>query len=451
VSTPQEQAELALANGEPVCFTNREELSACWIGDVLAGRTGPQTRHPKGLTIEGGCLTGSADWSHDRFTVRFALVDCEFVEPVCASGLRVDGDAAFQGCTVRGLDLSDARIDGDLDLSKLTVLERDTEELRPILDLNSVNVAGSLHLRSASVHGETSLLAAVIGGSLECTGAILSNPGGQSLTADGANIRNSVFLDQEFNAVGEVRLIEAVIGGQLVCRKSRFTNLEGDALSAHSAKVTGNVFLDNGFEAGGAVQLFQAQIGGQLVCRRATLTNPDGDALSVHSAKINGNLVLDEGFDATGLVRLCQTNIHGGLDCRGARFKGSPKAFDAEEMSVSGRFQFGPTDRPTGMVNLRKAQVGQLCDEMEGWPAPSPGSNLGVLNLTGFTYGQFGEGAVTDVRRRLEWIRTQTRTDYTPQPYLQLAAVYEQEGMDYEQRQVLIAKQDDLRKYGQLK
>ena len=54
-------------------------------------------------------------------------------------------------------------------------------------------------------------------------------------------------------------------------------------------------------------------------------------------------------------------------------------------------------------------------------------------------------------RQRLTWVRAQTEHEYAPQPYLQLAEVYGQDGKDKERRSVLIAKQDDLRRYGVLR
>ena len=449
MATLEDLAIAALATGKALECGNRERVSAMWIADLLAGRVGKAARHAKGLTLTGASLTGQAQWAHDRFTVRFALIDCTFEEPLLAGGLRVAGDASFEGCRFRSLDLKDARVDGDLNLANVTVRNGQGNDPPVSLNLNSAIVSGTLHLQGARVCGETNVLGGVIGGSFECGGARFQNAGGNALVADRVKVTYSVLLDKRFTAHGDVRFIEAKIGGQFVCRDGTFSMPDGDALSLHSAKIEGSAFLDDGFNSTGRVRMLETSIGGQLICCNARFTAADGHALVLQSAVIGGKAFLADGFCARGSVSLVQTEMRGGLDCSAGRFLGAPVAIDAEGLRVLGRFQFKPAERPSGTINLRNAQVAQLCDELKCWPAPRPG--MPVIDLTGFTYGQFGDGAETEVAARVSWIRSQTSGDYAPQPYLQLASVYQQEGMDYERRRVLIAKQNDLRQFGRLR
>jgi hypothetical protein len=67
-------------------------------------------------------------------------------------------------------------------------------------------------------HGEVRLPGARIGGELRCGGALLNNPGGVALVADGIAVDGAVSFTGDdlarFEAHGEVRLPGARIGGE---------------------------------------------------------------------------------------------------------------------------------------------------------------------------------------------------------------------------------------------
>jgi hypothetical protein len=112
-------------------------------------------------------------------------------------------------------------------------------------------------------------------------------------------------------------------------------------------------------------------------------------------------------------------------------------------MNVRGAFVWsGLTSTPTGSVDLTRAQVGALVDDLDSWPAP------GQLRLSGFSYNRLGDNAEGNPHRRLEWIRRQP--GYNPGPYRQLATVYRSAGHEREARIILIALQHDLRTRGHL-
>jgi hypothetical protein len=112
-----------------------------------------------------------------------------------------------------------------------------------------------------------------------------------------------VFLREGFSATGEVRLVGAKIDGQLDCSGATLTNWGGDALSAESAEINGPVFLRHGFNASGAVQFLAAKIGGQLACSGATLENAAGIALGARDATISTALIFRD-VSVTGGVDL---------------------------------------------------------------------------------------------------------------------------------------------------
>lgn len=82
------------------------------------------------------------------------------------------------------------------------------------------------------------------------------------------------------------------IGGELNCSGALITNPSGPALHGEHLHVDGNVFLGAGFTAvgdgNGAVRLTWARIGGQLDCSGATITNPSGPALGAGALQVTG-------------------------------------------------------------------------------------------------------------------------------------------------------------------
>jgi hypothetical protein len=85
-----------------------------------------------------------------------------------------------------------------------------------------------------------------------------------------------------FSAVGEVRLLGAQIGGDLVCTDGTFKSQGGEGLSADDAEVKGNVFLNDSFSAG-KVRMRGAHIVGGLECGGGTFS-----ALDLYKATIKG-------------------------------------------------------------------------------------------------------------------------------------------------------------------
>jgi hypothetical protein len=127
-------------------------------------------------------------------------------------------------------------------------------------------------------------------------------------------VDGSVFLNDGFRAEGEVWLLGASIGGQLVCRGGVFSNPEGNALHADDAQVGRSAFLNDGFQAEGTVRLLGASIGGDLYCTGGTFHHPSGNALHADGFQVGGGVYLDDGFRAEGVVRLAGGRVGWLLD-----------------------------------------------------------------------------------------------------------------------------------------
>ena len=232
--------------------------------------------------------------------------------------------------------------------------------------------------------GEVRLLGAHVGGSLNCKGATLSNPGDRALTADGLTVDGSLVLDGA-KVTGEVRLLSAHVGSSLNCIDATLSNSADRALNADRLTVDGSLVLD-GAVVTGEVRLLGAHVGSSLNCIDATLSNPDGRAL------------------------------------------------DLERVLVAGPVWMRPA-RLDGSIDLTSARVGGWYDDRRTWPT--------ALKLEGFVYEAIDAPDVTP-KQRLGWLRRH-QDGYLPQPYEQLASVFRQAGNDQAARTVVIAKQQARR------
>jgi hypothetical protein len=262
--------------------------------------------------------------------------------------LCVDRDAA-SAVDPRGIQIHAGRITGALDLS-------------------FVSVPFPLGLCRCRLTGDASLISADLP-ALNLAGSRVL-----SVTADAANVRGDVFLDNGFNAEGEVRLLGAQIGSDLDCSGGTFKNAGKNALSADGTNVKGTVFLDEGFSAEGTVRLPGAQIGGNL--------------------GFNGGRVSE--------VKAQNTAIRGTLFWRGVE---------------------------ATSLDLINASAGSLVDDEKSWPGK------GNLLLDGFVYGHISGDSPRDAKTRLRWLERQE--PFTPKPYRQLAKVLREAGDDSGARKVL--------------
>ncbi len=188
--------------------------------------------------------------------------------------------------------------------------------------------------------GTVRLLGAQIGGDLDCARGSFTNPqvkdddaSGRALFFDGADVSGSIFLSDTFEAHGEVHLLGAKIGGNLECTGAKFLNPpdpdipeSGKALSADGINVKGSVYLRDKFVANGEVRFPGAEIDGDFDCRDASLNNPQppaekyAKALNAIRIVVKGAVFLNSGFSANGVVWLVSAQISGSLNLLEGKF-----------------------------------------------------------------------------------------------------------------------------------
>ncbi|HYW71840.1 MAG TPA: hypothetical protein VE961_12450 [Pyrinomonadaceae bacterium] len=255
----------------------------------------------------------------------------------------------------RGVRLRGARINGSLDLSFVTLLFP--------LSLRRCRIQETLDLDYVEIPA------------VDLTGSWI-----ESLHADNAKVKGSVFLAGGFRADRGVLLRKTQIGGDLDCSGGVFltpptpkTADERLALHALAMKVMGAVLLRRGFRAEGAVRLQHAQIGAVLECDGGRFLNPadpavpgSGVALNGEAIKVAGSITLRNGFAAEGTVRFWRAEIGDNLECSGT-FTNPPQpltddggvALNLEAAKINGSAALRDGFKAEGEVRLFGLQIGR--------------------------------------------------------------------------------------------
>jgi hypothetical protein len=301
-------------------------------------------------------------------------------------------------------------------------------------------VADDVYLdQGFSAVGEVRLVGAKLARQLNCSGGTIDNPRGYALDADSLDCGGSVYLNKRFAAFGQVRLVGATVREELNCTAGRFEYPADDALFADGMTTEGHVHLDRGFRAIGGVRLARATVGRQLTCTGGTIERPGGIALDLTGLVGHGDVELDGGFRAIGAVRAWEAMVDRDvtlLDGHLANAGGT--AFDAHGLRARGRLVWCLAGPPEGAVDLSYAEVTRLNDNKESWPATE-------INLEGFVYRSFD--SKLSPQDRIDILH---RANYAYQPYQHLAALYRSMGQDGPARKVVIEREHDRAKRGNL-
>lgn len=117
----------------------------------------------------------------------------------------------------------------------------------------------------------------------------------------------------------------------------------------------------------------------------------------------------------------------------------------AESIEVAGTFNWSDIERDGNTkLDLRKAKVDVLKDDKSSWPSARN------LKIDGFVYGSIDPDP-GDAQTRLQWLKLQSPADrLKPQPYQQLAQVFDELGRPKDAAAVRIAKDDVILELGNI-
>ena len=350
------------------------------------------------------------------------------------SGLHANGQVNLIDAQVRGLVMHQAQVTNSgyaLLLDRLSsrgsvFIDKDSHLLGGIHAIG-MQVGASLYLRSCQVR-------APISGS--------DDDKMHALDLRRAKIGDDVRCDKDFRATGACNLASSHITGRLALTGARLWPAKGtarpDALIADSAHIGGDLYCRTGFTARGTMSLVNAKVGGGVTIAQDTQCR-GRVSLAGAGLSVGRNLTLD----VAGTVDLSGADVSGDLTIHLGRL-GSQKDKAAADLSDVKADDLTIHGRPTeGFLDLTRARVTRLLDDPAAWPLGSK------LVLDGLEYSAIGAIDEAD-GDRLGWLETGTQwvrsaagaydqPGFTPQPYLHLAALYQQAGDDRYARKALHA------------
>jgi hypothetical protein len=210
------------------------------------------------------------------------------------------------------------------------------------------------------------------------------------------------------------------------------------AIAADRSELAGDLAVRS--STSGALGLFRAHVGGNVDCTGSTVRAGGQAAVNAVASTIAGDVIFHEGFTADGTVDVRLARVGQSLSFNHAAFVGAGETgLDAERASIGGTLYWVDVGHtPTTRLDLENARADALWDDEASWPVS------GKLAIDGFTYGEIA-GGPGDAESRLRWLARRD-VDQAPQPYAQLAKILHESGRETDATDVLIAREEMLRR-----
>ena len=394
-----------------------------------------------------------------------------------AESARIGGDVLLDRARIAGgLRFQNARIEGRLAASELSA-----DHLPDAFDARGLDVSNGLDLQRARLRGSLALDGARLGKAFRAE-ALEVDGGETAIGADVIEVGGNWEMPRA-KLIGQLRCPGAKIAGQLRLTESRIFGSD-IAVRGDGADIRGGVFLSRATIVG-LVRFPAAEIGNQFRLRGATVKVESGAAILGSGSLFRRDVELNGGFQTVGAVVLDHARIRGTLDLTMSHVMsaaiaraGAPAVMQrdtapdaADELALS--FVDAEVDRlvmpqraderPRGIVDLTRAEVGSFEDFSDTWPPPpnarsksADGRDIDHLVLDGFAYAHLGNpggerpGAqgkasrTTVAKRRLAWLEGQHERDlvdrFKPQAWVELAARLGGQGYTEDARAILIAR-----------
>ena len=358
---------------EGMKWGERRRVRAEVLRALLLGAVRPVAGSVPKLQLAGALIEGILDVRGGNIECVAALTNCYFTDELQLADARAR-TIDLSGSTLSLLDVTSARIDGDLVLDDCHIknVECSSTRITATLSLAGAHLAAPYGVafngdaltvdgyimcdERLQVEGAIRFPGARIGGEVILNGACIRNPGGQVLNCERASVGGG-FYCRKLDTEGETNLLGANIGSQLVFSGARLSNQFGMALAADTVTAGAGIFCHEGFQAKGEVRLLGARVNGQLILNDASLFNPGGTALLADGITVTSDMFCTGKFQASGIFRLASAHIAGNLGLSGAHFiNPGAGAFIADRATIGGDVLFEGS-RVEGTVVLLGARV----------------------------------------------------------------------------------------------
>ncbi|MGJ6966780.1 hypothetical protein ACSDR0_33190 [Streptosporangium sp. G11] len=348
---------------------------------------------------------------------------------ITAPYAQVEGSITLESCRFTGpADLSGARLAGHLDLRGTRLTGTGPHSA---LRANRVDVGGSLLGADGLIaDGAILLNHARIAGDVDFSDAHLRNGGGAVLDLEHLNVEGSLIC-RRITTHGTIRLFAATVGGPLLFVDAHLNNPGKPVVLAEDGLTVGGSALFGSVVAKGEILMYRAKIGGMLAFGDAKLSNPGGTVLALDGLTVESMLFCAGTFTAEGRIRVGGSRIGAVFNLEGAQLSNPGGQALSCAGSTIDQLRLRPRAPIAGSVSLAHTSISRIDDDLSIWPEQ--------LELDGLTYETLTTpGQATE---RLAWIARGEAEHHTPQPYEQLAAAYRRLGDDLAARQVLLTKQ----------
>jgi hypothetical protein len=376
----------------------------------------------------GGSVVMSKAKSSGELTLSFSeigglvVIDQSRLTQLTAVGMHVHGLFVIAQTKVTGaVNMAAIQVVGNLAMNNQSEFAD--------VELGNAHILSNMGMDGAKVHGKLDMSNLQLDGGLDLSG-------GAEFASVGMNYAH---LGSFVALVGskvrdELNMFMARIDGDLDGAKAEFgkvnltkLRLLGD-LNLQGAKVSGPLRMQ-ALQVAGALQLndnaeftdidlLDARVGGLLNLRQSKVAG----MLDLESIEVRGDLFLGNGAEFSGPVKLIFSNV-GELELANGTFHSD---VDITGAVIRSDLLLGPPSTVDGAaLILHNAKANTVQDSSDTRPAK--------LDLTGFTYRSLGGVHPDEGYRRsdrpVEWYRNWlSRQPYSPQPYVQLAAVLRDEG-----------------------
>ncbi len=375
-------------------------------------RTPADQLDPRGIRLRGALVQGLLDLSHVALDVPLLFDDCTFTDAPLLEQAALPA-LAFRGCRLPGLLGNGLRVAGDLDLSGAVVegsaKTSASTSREAAVWLCEASVGGRLLLVGTALRapegaralqgdrlrvggparlledfesrGEVRLLGADIGGSLDLTGASISDRHeGIALELSDAVIGGNLYLipnqaGRPARLEGRLDLSGTRVSGQMLLRSAEIVAVPGrrsgyhrlerpaSALTGMGLVVDGDITFEGGCRAVGGLDLTGCEAASVRLDGSTVIDAPGEAALDLSGARLRASLVCAPGLVAAGSLRLVGAHLGNTLDLRGTSWSSpmSASVVAAHGAVIAGEVHLEGL-RAVGQVSFRSATIGGAVD-----------------------------------------------------------------------------------------
>lgn len=390
-------------------------IEARVLAQLLIGSDGiSEYSRSRVIRLKRLVINGDLDLESTAIDRRLIFEDCAF-ELVTINDAELRS-LHMPGCTVAGIDATNCRIDGNLELN------------------HGFSAAGMVNLTGALITRDVRLTRSRWHWSPEDAPAVMNLPESQrdkkiALLLTRATI-NGALLASGVEVHGQVRAISTKVGGLVSLKGAKLENAGEIALQAERMEIGESLFFQAGFESNGRVFLQNATIKGGIDAIDSTFHGAAEGSSCLQLLRTNvGRNVSLKRASLERLVNLRDADIGGELILAGATFHGSGTEMRMRDLRAE-RVDLTWTS-PPAVTDLRRARVGTLSDGSSNWSA--------VIRLRSFSFDALDEKSSPSASR-LDWI-ARDPSEFTPHPYESLASYYHRSGDEPAAKKVLLEKE----------